>query len=105
MSGWGDRRDPEEEEGEEDALDEEYRSAEDHVLFLIDSRPSMFARSASGEAWIVNCLRVAQSVMKSKVVSSEKSCVGIFLFGAVRVATLLPCSCMVPHIHIHRKIS
>lgn len=82
MSSWADRS-AEEAEEEEDGVEADFRSADDHVLFLVDARPAMFSRSDCGEAFIVNCLRVAQSVMKSKIVASDRSTVGVILFGAV----------------------
>ncbi|CAM9181670.1 unnamed protein product, partial [Ectocarpus fasciculatus] len=87
MSGWGDRQAEEGEENDEDGLEDEFRSTEDHVLFLIDARSAMFARTEAGEAYIVNCLRVVQNVMKTKIVASERSRVGVILFGAVTVVT------------------
>lgn len=85
MSGWADRQGGEEDVDEEEALEDEFRSVEDHVLFLIDARPAMFEKSDKGEAFIVNCLRVAQNVMKTKIVASDRSCVGVVLFGPVSV--------------------
>ena len=88
MSHWGDRQGEEGEENDEEGLEDEFRSTEDHVLFLIDARPAMFAKTDAEEAYVVNCLRVAQNVMKTKIVASERSRVGVILFGAVGAVVL-----------------
>lgn len=106
MSGWGDRQAEEGEENDEDGLEDEFRSTEDHVLFLIDARSAMFARTEAGEAYIVNCLRVVQNVMKTKIVASERSRVGVILFGAVSaVHTLLTIRSSVTDHYIHDDLN
>ncbi len=49
----------------------------------------MFSKICLLKAHIVNSLKVALSVMKSKIIATEKSCIGVILFGAVRVLLLL----------------
>lgn len=48
MSSWGEKQEEEEEDGV-DGLEEEFRSQEDHVLFLIDARHDMFLKNDKGE--------------------------------------------------------
>ncbi len=68
-------------EADED-IDDEYKTPDDHILFVIDARPEMFELNSKGESHIINSLKVALSVMKSKIIMSERSCVGITLFGS-----------------------
>ena len=72
----------EEEEGE-DEDDLEYKSFDDHIIFLIDSRKEMLRQNSRGEVILVNVLKLLLCVLKSKIVESDKSCVGAVCFGTV----------------------
>lgn len=72
-----------EEEEEEDVDDAEYKSFEDHIIFLVDCRKDMFKQNSKGEIMVVNALKLLIAVLKSKIVASDKSCVGCILFGTV----------------------
>lgn len=43
----------------------------------------MFERNKSNEINFQNCLKVALAVMKSKIISNEKSSIGLIFFGTV----------------------
>ena len=78
MSSWNN-----EEEEEEDDDDTEYKSFDDHIIFLIDARKEMLKKNSRGEIMIINALKLLLAVLKSKIVASDKSCVGAICFGAV----------------------
>ena len=82
MSSWKDGEEAEEEDEDEDN-ENDYRSAEDRIIFLIDARSDMFERNNLGEVHFENCVKVALAVMKSKIVASDKSSIGIIFFGTV----------------------
>lgn len=82
MSWWN--KDQEEEEQEEENEDSDYKAADDKIIFLIDCRHDMFGKNSKGEVHLVNCLRVLVEVMKTKVVASDKSSVGVVFYGTVR---------------------
>jgi hypothetical protein len=69
----------EEEDGEED--ENEFKTGEDRIIFLIDARSAMFEKNSLGEVHLQNALSVALAVMKTKIISSSKSAVGIMFFG------------------------
>lgn len=73
----------EEEEEEEDVDESEYKTFEDHIIFLIDGRKDMYKSNSKGEIMIVNALKLLIAVLKSKIVASDKSCVGCVIYGAV----------------------
>ena len=78
MSSWNN-----EEEEEEEDDDNEYKSFDDHIIFLIDARKDMLKKNSKGEIMIINALKLLLAVLKSKIVASDKSCVGAICFGAV----------------------
>ena len=83
MSNWKEYDGEEEEEDEDDEND--YKSAEDRIIFLIDARSDMFEKNNLGEVHFQNCVKVALAVMKSKIVASDKSSIGIIFFGTVSI--------------------
>ena len=83
MSSWKDGEGEHEEEDEDDDNENDYRSAEDRIIFLIDARSDMFEKNSLGEVHFENCVKVALAVMKSKIVASDKSSIGIIFFGTV----------------------
>ena len=85
MSSWKENSDDEDDEEEENEND--YKTAEDRIVFLIDARSQMFEKNALGEIHFENCVKVALAVMKSKIVASDKSSIGIIFFGTVRTHT------------------
>ena len=76
----------EEEDGQED--ESEFKSFDDHIIFLIDSRRDMLKPNSKGEIIIVNVLKLLLTVMKSKIIQSDKSCVGAIFYGSVIAACL-----------------
>lgn len=83
MSSWkDDAEDDDDEENEDD-----YKSSEDRIIFLIDARSNMFEKNKTGEIHFENCVKMALAVMKSKIVASDKSSIGIIFFGTVRSNT------------------
>jgi Ku70/Ku80 N-terminal alpha/beta domain len=81
MSSWKD--DGDEEEEEED-FENDYKTAEDRIIFLIDVRSYMFEKNKLNEVHFNNCIKVVLAVMKTKIVASDKSSVGVIFFGTVR---------------------
>lgn len=73
---------------EEDDNENDYKSSEDRIIFLIDARSDMFEKNSKGEVHFENCVKVALAVMKTKIVASDKSSVGIIFFGTVRTPYL-----------------
>jgi hypothetical protein len=47
--------------------EEEYKTQNDKIMFLIDARWPMFEPNSKGECHITNCLSLALAVMKTKV--------------------------------------
>lgn len=43
----------------------------------------MFQKNEKGEVIIINCLTVALSILKSKIISDDKSSIGIIFYGSV----------------------
>lgn len=82
MSSWKEGSDGEDDDEEENEND--YKTAEDRIIFLIDARSNMFEKNALGEIHFENCVKVALAVMKTKIVASDKSSIGIIFFGTVR---------------------
>lgn len=80
MSFW----EKENEENDEEGLDEEeeFKSSNDRIIFLIDGRDSMYCENAKGERYVANCLRVVLEVMKTKVIAQDSSSIGITFFGS-----------------------
>lgn len=85
MSSWKENSD--DEDDDEDENENDYKTAEDRIIFLIDARSHMFEKNALGEIHFENCVKVALAVMKSKIVASDKSSIGIIFFGTVRTHT------------------
>jgi hypothetical protein len=63
--------------------EDECRTFEDQVIFLIDASDSMNGCNTHGEVHMVNCLRVALATMKSKIIASAKTSVGVIFFNTV----------------------
>ena len=85
MSWWskGEDNEAEGEDGDE-GDDEDYKTGVDKLIFLIDARVSMISNKfSSGECHLINSLKIALSVMKSKIIASENSSIGITFFGTV----------------------
>ena len=53
------------------------------------NRSDMFETNNLGEVHIKNCMSVALAVMKSKIIASEKSSIGLIFFGTVRYSTVI----------------
>ena len=68
-------------EDETENLEQDFKTSEDRCIFLIDARKEMFEKNRSGEIHIINCMKVALEVMKSKIISSEKSSIAVIFFG------------------------
>ena len=73
-------------EGEDSDLEgegggDDFRSYEDQIIFLIDARENMSTKNSRGEVHMINSLRVAFAVMKSKIIASANTSVGIIFFG------------------------
>ena len=66
-------------EGEND----EFKTFEDQIVFLIDASEPMGLCNAHGEIHLVNSLRVALAVFKSKIIASAKTSVGIVFFNTL----------------------
>jgi hypothetical protein len=49
----------------------EVEQVSDLVIFAIDARKSMYEMNEKGERHITNCLRVAQHVMKLRIVAQD----------------------------------
>ena len=90
MSNWKEGSDGEDDDEEENEND--YKTAEDRIIFLIDARSNMFEKNALGEVHFENCVKVALAVMETKIVASDKSSIGIIFFGTVRTIVRLPSS-------------
>ena len=90
MSSWKEGSDGEDDDEEENEND--YKTAEDRIIFLIDARSNMFEKNALGEIHFENCVKVALAVMKTKIVASDKSSIGIIFFGTVSTI-MRPASC------------
>ena len=88
MSSWKENSDGEDDDEEENEND--YKTAEDRIIFLIDARSNMFEKNARGEIHFENCVKVALAVMKTKIVASDKSSIGIIFFGTVRTHARRP---------------
>jgi uncharacterized protein YegL len=82
MSSWKD--DGEEGEEEEEDFENDYKTAEDRIIFLIDVRSHMFEKNKLNEVHFNNCIKVVLAVMKTKIVASDKSSIGVIFFGTVR---------------------
>ena len=83
MSSWKESNSSDNEEEEEES-ENDFKTAEDRIIFLIDARSNMFEKNALGEVHFENCVKVALAVMKTKIVASDKSSIGIIFFGTVR---------------------
>ena len=88
------------ESNDDEDLEEEYKSIDDNIIFLIDSRKAMYENNVSGEVrfshtkanivipfqlkcYLVNVLKLSLAVMKSKIVADDKFSIGIVFFGTV----------------------
>eukprot|EP01039_Chlorochromonas_danica_P004691 gene4691-5138_t len=67
---------------QEDEGEEEFRNSIDRIIFLVDAREEMFQLNAHGEPQLINCLKVALEVMKTKVIAQDASSLGIAFFGS-----------------------
>lgn len=81
MSSWKD--DGEEGEEDEEDFESDYKTAEDRIILLIDVRSHMFEKNKLNEIHFNNCIKVVLAVMKTKIVASDKSSVGVIFFGTV----------------------
>lgn len=88
MSNWQDRDDEDGEEEKDEEYENECKNTEDRIIFLIDARAEMFEKNRLGERAFENCLKVVLAVMKSKIITSEKSSIGLIFFGTVSVHSL-----------------
>ena len=68
-------------EDETENLEQDFKTSEDRCIFLIDARKAMFEKNRSGEIHIINSMKVALEVMKTKIISSEKSSIAVIFFG------------------------
>lgn len=84
MSSWKEN-DGEEEDEEDEENENDYKSAEDRIIFLIDARSNMFEKNSLGEVLFENCVQVALAVMKSKIVASDNSSISVIFFGTVSI--------------------
>lgn len=53
----------------------------DRIIFLIDARTSMHEKNLKGESHLLNGLKVALEVMKTKIIAQDNSSVGVTFFG------------------------
>mmetsp|Transcript_35708 Transcript_35708/g.45070 ORF Transcript_35708/g.45070 Transcript_35708/m.45070 type:complete len:97 (-) Transcript_35708:1755-2045(-) len=85
MSFWGD--DLDDGWGDSSGVDasgakvDEHKTANDHVIVLIDARAKMFIKNDDGETPFSLAMQLAHQLLKMKVISSDKNTVGITLFG------------------------
>eukprot|EP01041_Mallomonas_annulata_P002598 gene2598-5080_t len=79
MSEWN--RDDDADENDDGNIEDEFKSYGDHIIFLIDARQQMLSKNIHGEELLINSLKVALAVMKSKIVASDNVTVGIYFFG------------------------
>ncbi|PIK56415.1 putative X-ray repair cross-complementing protein 6 [Apostichopus japonicus] len=56
-------------------------SGRDSIILLVDVTRPMFIKQESGETHFELCMKCAQSVLKNKVISSDRDLVGIVFFG------------------------
>ena len=66
---------------DEDDGDEELRTVNDNLIFLINARASMFQENNKGVSHIIDALAFALDVMKRFIVRNPKDSVGIVLYG------------------------
>ncbi len=78
MSFW--EKSEDEEENQEDE-EEEFKNVNDRIIFLIDARSSMLEKNLKSESHLINCLKVALEVMKTKIIAQDNSSVGVTFFG------------------------
>jgi ATP-dependent DNA helicase 2 subunit 1 len=78
MSFW-EKTEEEEEENQDE--EDEFKNVNDRIIFLIDARNSMSEKNQKGETHMLNCLKVALEVMKTKIIAQDNSSVGITFFG------------------------
>jgi len=88
MSYWGDE-DNDDAWGDSDEKlllsgGDEFKTANDHVIVLVDCRANMFSKNEDGETHFSLAMQLAHQLLKMKVISSDKSTVGITLFGTVQ---------------------
>mmetsp|Transcript_27451 Transcript_27451/g.35435 ORF Transcript_27451/g.35435 Transcript_27451/m.35435 type:complete len:621 (-) Transcript_27451:82-1944(-) len=90
MSFWGD--DLDDGWGDSSGVDasgakvDEHKTANDHVIVLIDARAKMFIKNDDGETPFSLAMQLAHQLLKMKVISSDKNTVGITLFGTEKKA-------------------
>lgn len=70
-------------EGEdiEDGEEENFKTLNDCIVFLVDARQPMLQVNSKGETHLLNCLKVLLAVMKSKIVSNSSALIGLTFFG------------------------
>lgn len=72
----------EDEDQDESNLDDEFRSFDDNLIFLIDARLDMFRKHSNYDTtYMVNSLRVVHATMKAKIIATDRDSIGVFLFG------------------------
>jgi ATP-dependent DNA helicase 2 subunit 1 len=78
MSFWEKNEEDEENLEEEE---EEFKNVDDRIIFLVDARAAMSDKNSKGESHLLNCLKVALEVMKTKIIAQDNSSIGITFFG------------------------
>jgi ATP-dependent DNA helicase 2 subunit 1 len=78
MSFWEKTEEDEENIEEEE---EEFKNVNDRIIFLVDTRAAMLDKNSKGESHLLNCLKVALEVMKTKIIAQDHSSIGITFFG------------------------
>lgn len=53
----------------------------DSIIFLVDVTRPMFIKQETGESHFELCMKCAQSVLKNKIISSDRDLVGVIFFG------------------------
>ena len=66
----------------EDSEEDKYRATVDNTVFLIDASPDMWELNTQQppECHIINILKLALEIMKSRVIQSTKDSIGIVLY-------------------------
>ena len=81
MSGWFDKDDNDDGQDGDDDGESIFYEGEDQLIFLIDAKKHMECKNSQGEIQLINCLKVALSVMKTKIIATSRASVGIIFFG------------------------
>ena len=69
----------------EDSEEDKYRATVDNTVFLIDASPDMWELNTQQppECHIINILKLALEIMKSRVIQSTKDSIGIVLYSTL----------------------